>query len=238
MDHAETDTPAEVADNTSSDTPSPSPTASAGDAGSASATERPTSAPADEAPSGEAGGPSGSKRRRGSRGGQRRRGGGSGAAGSSDDSADDSAEGGADTADDAQSSDAASRDRNDVELPEPMREGRPSAEAAEKALVRKPRIGDTMPIPSSPPPGPARANASAESGAKSGGEKRRLGRLIRAFVGHRRRSRSGRCGWPAVVEGRRWWGRRQEGPPRSWPRQGPEHGRAARRCHARAAPRS
>jgi ribonuclease E len=30
-----------------------------------------------------------------------------------------------------------------------------------------------MPIPSSPPPGPARANASAESGAKSGGEKRR-----------------------------------------------------------------
>ncbi len=54
-----------------------------------------------------------------------------------------------------------------------MREGRPSAEAAEKALVRKPRIGDTMPMPSSPPPGPARANTSAEPGAKAGGEKRR-----------------------------------------------------------------
>jgi hypothetical protein len=38
-------------------------------------------------------------------------------------------------------------DRNDIELPEPMSEGRPSAEAAERALVRKPRIGDTMPMP-------------------------------------------------------------------------------------------
>ena len=32
--------------------------------------------------------------------------------------------------------------RNDVELPKPLSEGRPSAEAAEKALVRKPKIGD------------------------------------------------------------------------------------------------
>ena len=36
-----------------------------------------------------------------------------------------------------------------------MREGRPSVEAAERALVRRPQIGDTMPIPTSPPPGPA-----------------------------------------------------------------------------------
>ena len=33
------------------------------------------------------------------------------------------------------------------ELPEPIREGRPSAEAAERALVRKPQIGDTRPAP-------------------------------------------------------------------------------------------
>ena len=65
----------------------------------------------------------------------------------------------------AQSSD--DDDRNDVELPEPMSEGRASAEAAEKALVRKPRIGDTMPIPTSPPPGPARASALPEMAATS-----------------------------------------------------------------------
>ncbi len=66
-------------------------------------------------------------------------------------------------------------DRNDVELPEPMREGRASAEAAEKALVRKPQIGDTMPIPTSPPPGPARVagDRPAANGAKPAGEKRR-----------------------------------------------------------------
>ena len=88
-------------------------------------------------------------------------------------SSDESDEEGADSTDGARPSDDASDDRNDVELPEPMREGRPSAEAAEKALVRKPRIGDTMPIPSSPPPGPARAKTSVEPSAKSGGEKRR-----------------------------------------------------------------
>ncbi len=167
MDHAETDTPAEVADNTSSDTPSTSPTPSAGGASGAPTADSPASDA--EGASGDTGGSSGSKRRRGSRGGQRRRGSGSGAVGSSDESDEE----GADSTDGARPSDDASDDRNDVELPEPMREGRPSAEAAEKALVRKPRIGDTMPIPSSPPPGPARAKTSVEPSAKSGGEKRR-----------------------------------------------------------------
>ena len=46
-----------------------------------------------------------------------------------------------------------SNDKNDVELPDRLSEGRPSAEASERGLVRKPQIGDTMPIPSSPPPG-------------------------------------------------------------------------------------
>ena len=58
-------------------------------------------------------------------------------------------------------------------FPEPMREGRPSAEAAEKALVRKPRIGDTMPIPTSPPPGPAAGKASSGDAERPGGEPRR-----------------------------------------------------------------
>ena len=97
-------------------------------------------------------------RRRGSRGGQGRRGTAQG-----DETPDD---------DDAASSDD---DRNDVELPEPMGEGRASVEAAEKALVRKPRIGDTMPIPTSPPPGPARATTAGtrEVGDNPGGDKRR-----------------------------------------------------------------
>jgi ribonuclease E len=39
------------------------------------------------------------------------------------------------------------------ELPEPLREGRPSAEAAQSALVpRKPKIGDTRPAAPPPPP--------------------------------------------------------------------------------------
>mgnify|MGYP001270050341 CR=1 FL=1 len=42
--------------------------------------------------------------------------------------------------------------KNPTELPERMIEGRPkSAEAAAKALVRKPQIGDTMPAPPGPP---------------------------------------------------------------------------------------
>ena len=60
-------------------------------------------------------------------------------------------------------------DRNDVELPEKISEGRPSAEASEKALVRKPKIGDTMPVPSGPPPGPA----GSDDAAPAGGNKRR-----------------------------------------------------------------
>ena len=101
---------------------------------------------------------SSSKRRRGSRGGQRRRGSGQGNGGSSGDPA----------AGDID-------DPNDIELPKPMSEGRPSAEAAEKALVRKPRIGDTMPMPTSPPPGPATAKREVDGDAdrSGGGQKRR-----------------------------------------------------------------
>ncbi|MEI7991056.1 MAG: Rne/Rng family ribonuclease [Actinomycetota bacterium] len=109
----------------------------------------------------DAGGPSGprpanKKRRRGSRGGKRhRKPAGTGAPGASDaadedydddDVADD------DVADEvtppsAGPSTEASDGPSDIELPDRMSEGRPSVEAAETALVRRPRIGDTRPAP-------------------------------------------------------------------------------------------
>ncbi|MGA0388073.1 MAG: Rne/Rng family ribonuclease [Ilumatobacteraceae bacterium] len=62
-------------------------------------------------------------------------------------------------------------------MPEPMREGRlGSPEAREEALVKKPQIGDTMPVPNVPPPGPANGpSEEAESSPSSNrsGQKRR-----------------------------------------------------------------
>ena len=107
------------------------------------------------------GGPSGprpanKKRRRGSRGGKRhKKPAGTGAPGASDaadedydddDVADD------DVADEvtppsAGPSTEAPDGPSDIELPDRMSEGRPSVEAAETALVRRPRIGDTRPAP-------------------------------------------------------------------------------------------
>ena len=94
---------------------------------------------------------SSSKRRRGSRGGARRRG----------------------STQQGDATDGDLDDRNDIELPEPMSEGRPSAEASERALVRKPRIGDTMPIPTTPPPGPASTRTPGEGGERAEGDPRR-----------------------------------------------------------------
>ncbi len=114
------------------------------------------------------------RRRRGSRGGQRRRKGtGPGVSGGSDDDGDDGDDDLTDDVDGRTDNDGStpaivrSQDpdgdvsRNDEteapasvhpdELPEPMREGRVmSVEAADKALVRKPQIGDTRPAPPSP----------------------------------------------------------------------------------------
>ena len=114
------------------------------------------------------------RRRRGSRGGQRRRKGtGPGVSGGSDDDRDDGDDDLTDDVDGRTDNDevdagdraiaGAKRDvsRNDEteapasvhpdELPEPMREGRVmSVEAADKALVRKPQIGDTRPAPPTP----------------------------------------------------------------------------------------
>ncbi len=57
-----------------------------------------------------------------------------------------------------------------------MREGRlGSQEAREKALVKKPQIGDTMPVPNVPPPGPASGSseASERPSATTNSQKRR-----------------------------------------------------------------
>jgi ribonuclease E len=101
--------------------PAPAPTKAAN--AKAASSEAETSGDDGAAPSGGSG-----SRRRGSRGGRGRSRGGSGSAGSG--------------------SRAADRNRMPDELPERSLEGRPkSPEAAERALVRKPQIGDTRPAP-------------------------------------------------------------------------------------------
>ena len=67
------------------------------------------------------------------------------------------------------------------EMPEPIREGRVTdIDAADKALVRKPKIGDTKApfVPAIPPPGPAiaRSRPAATEAAPSGTRKRRRGK--------------------------------------------------------------
>jgi ribonuclease E len=58
------------------------------------------------------------------------------------------------------------------ELPERPNEGRPSVEAAERALVRKPRIGDTRPAPASAQPSDV-PGAADGTGDRSGTKRRR-----------------------------------------------------------------
>jgi len=59
---------------------------------------------------------------------------------------------------------------NDVELPDRLSEGRPSPEAAEKALVRRPQIGDTRPssvAPAIAPPASAKAQPNAKNAQRA-----------------------------------------------------------------------
>jgi ribonuclease E len=103
------------------------------------------------------------KRRRGSRGGRGRNRAGGGASDQSAAAA--PTEGGGTT---ARQSKAAERSRMPDELPERAMEGRPkSAEAAERALVRKPQIGDSRPAPE-----PAPAEPKAKSRRRRGGRGR------------------------------------------------------------------
>jgi ribonuclease E len=157
MDQSEADNSAEVASDSSAEqtqrtSPASGDSSAAGDesTGETTNSEDKSARPASDGSGG------GAKRRRGSRGGQRRRGAGPGdrPAASADSAGEESA---------AEAGSAGSDDRNDIEMPEPISEGRPSAEASEKALVRRPKIGDTMPVPNEPPPGPAVHPSDGES---------------------------------------------------------------------------
>ncbi|MEY3617902.1 MAG: hypothetical protein RL726_600 [Actinomycetota bacterium] len=123
------------------------------------------------------------KRRRGSRGGRNRprtNGSASNGATGSDDASNELDDELDDDVDDDDDRDDVSGDAapemgaNPVELPERMNEGRPSPEAAARAVVPRPKIGDTRPAPPSGPavtmPGGTRAGAPAAGrgkGAKS-----------------------------------------------------------------------
>jgi len=104
------------------------------------------------------------KRRRGSRGGQRRRKSTTGDASGATEGAGDAAPQDGPAADPADPRAAVPSDQR-PELPDTMREGRADRDAAERALVRKPQIGDTRPAPapSDSPSTPAQAPASRRS---------------------------------------------------------------------------
>ena len=75
---------------------------------------------------------------------------------------------------------SAGEDRRPDDLPERISEGRPSAEAAERALVRKPKIGDSRPAP--PPPEETAKDGASDSPAK---KRRRRGGRGRSRGGNR-----------------------------------------------------
>jgi len=119
------------------------------------------------------------KRRRGSRGGQRRRKPNGEDAGDAVDDRDGTDS--TDDPDDVDGPEAAEADGTDLapgrapkpvdewpELPETMREGRATPEAAERALVRKPQIGDTRPAPSTDPTPPSQPGVAALAEPPSG----------------------------------------------------------------------
>jgi ribonuclease E len=131
------------------------------------------------------------KRRRGSRGGQRRRKPTTGDAGDTGDPTERDVDGidpsgsddSATATDEAPGTAPAPPSDDKPELPETMREGRADPEAAERALVRKPQIGDTRPAPRSDPTPPAAPSVTLPGGKTAARKQTR-----------RSRSRSGRSG--------------------------------------------
>jgi ribonuclease E len=127
-----------------------------------------------------------SRRRRGSRGGRSR--GRSGADGPGDTSEGDAVDGGSAAGAEAAAgapSNASARggtgapasDRNPDELPERSFEGKPrTAEAAEKALVRRPRIGDSRPAPADDSPAVDAAPGDRSESTTAPAKRRRGGR--------------------------------------------------------------
>jgi ribonuclease E len=140
------------------------------------------------------------KRRRGSRGGKNRRKPGAAAGAGAIDDGDDVDDDGNDAADDLSgdsSGDAEAQPSPPVaarpsrparlktpvetpassaepaELPERLSENRPSVEAAERALVRKPQIGDTRPAPPTPKPADSSKSTDKPTGDKPAAKKKR-----------------------------------------------------------------
>jgi ribonuclease E len=119
---------------------------------------------------------SGNRRRRGSRGGRNRSRSGAGNGGNNggaNRSAGDGSPrpGRTDAADSADSADSA--DKNPDELPERHIEGKPrSPEAAERALVKRPQIGDSRPAPATPDATPAADPAKPKRRRRRGGRGR------------------------------------------------------------------
>ena len=130
--------------------PVPSPSADPADRARAVPTAAPpgprsTPEPAGSAPRSDADKPAGNRRRRGSRGGRGRK----------------------PAADQPTVGAAPARAGDDIpDLPDPPNEGRPSPEAAARALVHRPKIGDTRPAPSARP---ARKEAEGRPAASGDG---------------------------------------------------------------------
>jgi ribonuclease E len=74
--------------------------------------------------------------------------------------------------------------KNDVETPDRIREGKPSAEAGERGLVRKPKIGDTMPAQSNPSAGSSAKQSDHGEGEGEGDKKKRNRRSKGGGVGN------------------------------------------------------
>jgi ribonuclease E len=126
---------------------------------------------------------SGAKRRRGSRGGRNRKKP-AGAGASANGPAGNGDAGSVDDYDDADDEvgesdvlvDARRDDGDDPELPKRMTEGRPSVDAADRALVRKPQIGDTRPAPPVVAAAPAPARPAQQRGDRSRGDRAKADR--------------------------------------------------------------
>jgi ribonuclease E len=79
---------------------------------------------------------------------------------------------------------AAAKDAIPEELPERMSTNRPPADVAERALVRKPKIGDTLPAPSPPASPPKDRDDDTKRRRRRGGRGRGRGnRPVEAAVG-------------------------------------------------------
>ncbi|MBI4936482.1 MAG: Rne/Rng family ribonuclease [Actinobacteria bacterium] len=143
------------------------------------------------------------KRRRGSRGGKNRkkpaRPQADGVEGSDADDEDDDADD-ADDADEAQHAPIIDTlEHHHPELPERMSENKPTADAADRALVRKPQIGDTRPAPAAANGAAAPSNANANAGGNGTGQRSRAKGGAKQPAGGRERAGGARAATDQVA---------------------------------------